>query len=153
VASSNVSEVQDCRKRSRQQQIQGSSWVLRGQITIDQLHANSDGMTAVPEGDVENEDRISKLNARLQGLWGAQFKILFGKLSGNVKYFVVFCNFTHIPDVGSDLNDEGTAKIEILSCFVDARSILAEFSVIVLQDSNSKFGVPNSARGLDSARA
>ena len=86
MASSNVSEVQDCRKRSRQQQIQGSSWVLRGQITIDQLHANSDGMTAVPEGDVENEDRISKLNARLQGLLGAQFKILFGKLSGNVKY-------------------------------------------------------------------
>ena len=77
MASSNVSEVQDCRKRSRQQQIQGSSWVLRGQITIDQLHANSDGMTAVPEGDVENEDRISKLNARLQGLLGAQFKILW----------------------------------------------------------------------------
>ena len=113
MASSCGSEVQDCRKRPRQKQIIGHAWVFRGQITIDQLHANSDEMAAGPEGDVENEDIITKLNARLLGLFGAQFEILFGKLSGNVKYFVVFCNLIHILDLGSDLKDEVTTKIEI----------------------------------------
>ena len=88
VASSYGSEVQDCRKRPRQPQIIGSAWVLRGQITMDRLHADSDSMAAGPEGDAENEDRISKINTRLQGLFGAQFEILFGikigKLIGNV---------------------------------------------------------------------
>ncbi len=68
VASSYGSEVQDCRKRSRQPQIRGSSWVLHGQITMDQLHADSDTMAAGPESDVENEDRITKINTRMQGL-------------------------------------------------------------------------------------
>ena len=43
-----------------------------------------------------------------------------------------------------------------LFCFVVARSILAEFSVIVLRDSNSNFGVPRAdliARGHDEFRA
>ncbi len=48
------------------------------------------------EGDVENEDRITKINTRLQGLFGAQFEILIGKLHGNVMYFVVFCNLINI---------------------------------------------------------
>ncbi len=78
VASSSGSEVQGCRKRQRQPQIQGSSWVLCGQIIMDQLHANSVSMVVGPEGDVENEDRITKINTRLQGLFGAQFEILFG---------------------------------------------------------------------------
>ena len=92
VASSYGSEVQDCRKRPRQPQILGRSWVLHGQIAMDQLHADSDSMAAGPEGDFENEDRITKINTRLQGLFGAQFEILFGKLHENVLYFVVFCN-------------------------------------------------------------
>ena len=50
VASSYGSEVQDCRKRPRQPQIIGNSWVLHGQITMDQLHADSDPMAAGPEG-------------------------------------------------------------------------------------------------------
>jgi hypothetical protein len=62
VASSYGSEVQDCRKRPRQPHIIGNSWVLHGQITMDQLHAYSDSMAAGPEGGVENEDRITKIN-------------------------------------------------------------------------------------------
>ncbi len=65
VASSYGSKVQDCRKRPRQPQIQGNSWVLRSQITIDQLHTNSDWIAAGPEGEFENEDRITKINTRL----------------------------------------------------------------------------------------
>ena len=84
VASSYGSEVPDCRKRQRTPQIQGHAWVLRSQITMDKLHADSDSMAAGPEGDAENEDRISKINTRLQGLFGAQFEILFGRLIGNV---------------------------------------------------------------------
>jgi hypothetical protein len=97
VASSYGSEVQDCRKRPRQPQIIGSAWVLRGQITMDQLHANSDSMTAGPEGDVENDDRITKINTRLRGLLGAQFEILFGKLiilSHRKRY--VLCGFLQL---------------------------------------------------------
>ncbi len=90
VASSYGSEVQDCRKRQRQPQIQEKSWVLHGQITMNQLHADSDSMAAGSEGDAENEDRITKINTRLQGLFGAQFEILFGNLHGNVVYVVVF---------------------------------------------------------------
>ncbi len=60
VASLYGSEVQDCRKRPRQAQIQGNSWVLRAQMIMDQLHAYSDSMAVGPEGDVENEDRITK---------------------------------------------------------------------------------------------
>ena len=116
VASSYGSEVQDCRKRPRQPQIQGSSWVLHGQITMDQLHADSDSMAAGPEGDAENEDRITKINTRLQGLFGAQFEILFGNLHGNVLYFVVFCNLINILDVGglgAVCSDAVKIKIEI----------------------------------------
>ena len=89
VVSSYGSEVQDCRKRPRQPQIQGSAWVLRGQITMDQLHTDSDLMTAGQEGDVENEERITKINTRLHDLFGAQFEFLFGKLFGNVMYLLI----------------------------------------------------------------
>ena len=113
VASSYGSEVPDCRKRQRSPQIQGHAWVLRGQITMDQLHADSDSMAAGPEGNVENEDRITKINTRLQRLFGAQFEILFGKLHGNVVYFVVFCNLINILDVGAVSSDAVKIKIEI----------------------------------------
>jgi hypothetical protein len=98
VASSYGSEVQDCRKRKHQPQIQGSAWVLHAQISMDKLYADSDSMAAGPEGDVESEDRITKVNTRLQGLFGAQFEIMFGKLHGNEMYFVVFCNMINILD-------------------------------------------------------
>ncbi len=98
VASSYGSEVQDCRNRKHQPQIQGGAWVLRCQITMDQLHSNSDSMAAGLKGYVENEDRITKINTRLQGLFGAQFEILIGKLHGNVMYLVVFCNLINILD-------------------------------------------------------
>jgi hypothetical protein len=80
VASSYGCEVQYCRKRKHQPQIQGSAWVLHAQIIMDQLYADSDSMAAGLEGDVENEDRVTKVNTRLQGLFGAQFEILLGKL-------------------------------------------------------------------------
>jgi hypothetical protein len=98
VASSYGTEVQDCRNRLRQTQIIGSAWVLHAQIIMDQLHADSDSMATGPEGDVENEDRITKVNTRLQGLFGAQFEILFGKLQGKVMYFVIFYNLINILD-------------------------------------------------------
>ena len=65
VASSYGTEVQDCRKRLRQTQIVGRAWVLHAQIIMDQLHADSDSMAAGPEGDVENEDRVTKVSTRL----------------------------------------------------------------------------------------
>ncbi len=46
-------------------QIIGDAWVLHAQIIMDQLHAESDSMAAGPEGDVENEDRINKINTHL----------------------------------------------------------------------------------------
>ena len=98
VASSYGSEVQDCRKRKHQPQIQGGAWIFRCQITMDQLHSDSDSMAAGLEGNVQNEDRITKINTRLQGLFGAQFEILIGKLHGKVMYFVVFCNLINILD-------------------------------------------------------
>ncbi len=80
---------------------------------MEQLQADSDSMAAGPEGNVENGDRITKGNTRLQGRFGAQFEILFGKLHGNARYFVVFCNLIHILDVGADSNDAVKIKIEI----------------------------------------
>ena len=56
------------------------------------------------------EDRITKINTRLQGLFGAQFEILFGKLHGNVMYFVIFCNLINILDVGADSSDPATSQ-------------------------------------------
>ncbi len=50
---------QDCRKCLRQLQIQGNSWVLRAQITVDQLHAELDGLKAGSEGNVGNEERTA----------------------------------------------------------------------------------------------
>jgi hypothetical protein len=101
VASSYGSEVQDCRKR--QPQIQGNSWVLRRQITMDKLHADSDSIPAGPEGDVDNEDRVSNINTRLQGLFGVQFEILFEKLMENVMKFVVFGNLKNVMDVRMEI--------------------------------------------------
>ena len=112
VASSDGSKVKACRKRLRQPQIQGNSWVLRANITIDALHTDSDWVAAGTAGDLEN-DRISIINTRLQGLFGSQFEILFGKFLANVVYFAVFCNLIHIIDVGADYNDAVKIKIEI----------------------------------------
>jgi hypothetical protein len=98
VASSYGTKVQDCRKRLRQTQIIGHAWILRAQIIMDQPHADSDSMAADPEVDVDNEDKITKINTRLQGLFCAQFKTLFGTLHGNAMYFVVFCNLINILD-------------------------------------------------------
>ena len=112
VASSYGTEVQDCRKRLRQTQIIGHAWVLRAQIIMDQLHVDSNSMAAGPEGDVENEDRVTKVNTSLQGIFGAQFELLFGKLHENVTYFVVFCNLIDILDVGADSNDAVKIKLK-----------------------------------------
>jgi hypothetical protein len=120
VTSSYGSEVQDCRKRLCQTQIIGHAWILHAQIIMDQLHADSHSMAAGPEGDVENEEIITKINTRLQGLFGAQFEKLFGKLHGNVTYFVVFCNLMNILDVGADSNDAVKIKIET-QCFLQLR--------------------------------
>jgi hypothetical protein len=106
---------QDCRKRPRQLQSQGNSWALRAQITVDQLHAESDGLTGGSEGDVEYEERTAKINVHLQSLFGAQFQILFGKLPEIVSYFVIFCNLINILDVGrlgTDSNGAAEIKIE-----------------------------------------
>ena len=46
-------ESQDCKKRPRQQQIQGTAWALCAQITVDELHAGSAWLMAGSEGDVE----------------------------------------------------------------------------------------------------
>ncbi len=61
VAPSYGTKVQDCRNRLRHTQIIGSAWILHAQIIMDQLHANSDSMAAGQEGDVENEDIITKV--------------------------------------------------------------------------------------------
>ena len=54
VASSSVSEEQD--KRKRNPQILGKAWVLRGEITINMLHNDSD--QADMHGDVENDAKV-----------------------------------------------------------------------------------------------
>ncbi len=97
VAASNGTEVQDCTRQS-QPQIQGNTWVLHGQVTVDQLHAHSNWMAVGLASNVENVDRITKINTLLQHLFGAQFEYLFGKLIENVMYFVVFCNLIDILD-------------------------------------------------------
>ena len=106
------SEVQDSRKRPRPPQIQGNAWVLHSHITVDELHADSDWTAAGPESDAENESRTSKINTRLQALCGAQLETLFGKMHGNVKYFVIFCNLVNILDFGANTNDV-KVKVEI----------------------------------------
>ncbi len=75
MASSNGSEVPDSRKRPPQ--IQGYAWILRCKITVDELHADSNWTGAGPEGDDENEDKMSKINTHLQLLLGAQFETFF----------------------------------------------------------------------------
>jgi hypothetical protein len=96
------SQVSDCRKRTCTIQIKGAAWVLRGQITVDDLHALSHSTVAGPEDNIENEDEISKKHSHLQILFGVQFEKLFGKMHGNVKYLVIFCNLVNILDAGSD---------------------------------------------------
>ena len=112
VASSYGSEVPDSRKRPRPPQIQGYAWSLHSHITVDELHADSDWTAAGPESDAENESRTSKINTRLQALCGAQLETLFGKMHGNVKYFVIFCNLVNILDFGANTNDV-KVKVEI----------------------------------------
>ena len=106
-------ESQDCKKRPRQQQIQGTSWALCAQITVDELHAGSAWLMADSEGDVQNEERTAKINAHIKSLFGDQFQILFGKLRETVSYFVLFCNLINILDIGTGSNDAAEIKIEI----------------------------------------
>ncbi len=60
---------------------------------MNQLHSDSDSMAAGLEGNVENEDRITKINTSLQGLFGAQFEILIGKTSWKRN---VLCGFLQL---------------------------------------------------------
>jgi hypothetical protein len=72
-------------------------------------------MVAGPEDNVEYEGEISKIHRHLQIFFCAQFEKLFGKIHGNVKYFLVFCNLINILDVGADTSNhaEEVVKIEI----------------------------------------
>jgi hypothetical protein len=58
VASSYGSEVQNCRKRPSQPQIQGNAWVLNCRIFTDDFHANADWAATGPDGDVEMETQF-----------------------------------------------------------------------------------------------
>ncbi len=113
VASSYGSKVQDSRKSPRPPQVQGNAWSVCCKITIIVLHANSDWTAAGPEGDGENEGKISKINTRLQRLLRPQFDNLFEKMHRNVKYFVVFCNLINLLDFRPDPNDAVNVKVKI----------------------------------------
>ena len=45
------------------------------------------------EGDVENEDRIAKINTSLQGLFGAQFETLFGNWLNALRAQIGLANY------------------------------------------------------------
>jgi hypothetical protein len=127
VAPSYGSQVSDCRKRPRTIQIKGAAWVLCGQITVDDLNTLSHSTVAGLEDNVENEGEILKIHSHLQILFGAHFEKLFGKMHGNVKYFVVFCNVVNILDVGADTSNHAkeVVKIEIQG-FLQLRNAVAD---------------------------
>jgi hypothetical protein len=80
-----------------------------------------------PENDVKNDRKNSKINSHLQILFGAQFEQLYGKMHGNVKYFVIFCNLVNILDVGAETSNHAVIvmKIEIQG-FLQLRNAVAE---------------------------
>ena len=132
VASSYGSEVQDCRKRPRQPQIQGNSWVLRGQITMDQLYADSDSMAAGPEGDVENEDIITKINKPITD-WDFNLKYksvlifyYFNKTITNYKDFDLVSNSIYELYQVRNLNHRGGKKtpkqVEVTGKIAESKS-------------------------------
>ena len=70
VASSSVSEEQDKRKRNPQNL--GKAWVLRGEITQNMIHNNSD--QADIHGDVENDAKVQIIKSERQAALGAKFE-------------------------------------------------------------------------------
>jgi hypothetical protein len=90
-ASSNESELSDtARKRRRKTQIQGKAWILRGEITTNLLHNDSDPASIDIDAD-DVEAKIQKTKSQTEAALGATFEILFGKeRHPQVKYFVFF---------------------------------------------------------------
>ena len=64
-------------KRSHPPQSIGSAWVLRGKITINPPHNDSDRDRNVEDDDIHNQNTSSQLIAA----FGANFESLFGTMS------------------------------------------------------------------------
>ena len=76
LASSLASHLQGRPKRQRPPQIIGKAWVLRGEITINQLLSDS------------IDAKIQNTKSQVQAALGAKFENLFVKMSSSVSYFV-----------------------------------------------------------------
>ena len=87
LASSLASHLQGRTKRQRPPQIVGKAWVLRGEITINQLLGDS------------LDAKIQNTKSQLQAALGANFENLFQKMSSCVSYFVIFCNLVNFMHV------------------------------------------------------
>ena len=98
VASSHAPQQEAREKRPRAKQVIGNAWVLRGEITINMIHNNSD--QADMHGDVENDAKVQTTKSQIQAALGAKFESLFVKMLNNIKYFVFFCNLVDILHVG-----------------------------------------------------
>ncbi len=84
-------------------------------------------MVAGSEDNIENEGEISKIHRHLQIFFCAQFEKLFGKIHGNVKYFVVFCNLINILDVGADTSNHAEEVVKIgIQGFLQLRNAVTD---------------------------
>jgi hypothetical protein len=79
VASSHDSKMPDTRKRRHNKQILGRAWIIRGEITTNLLHNDSD--PASVNGDADNEEaKVQNTKSLTEAALGAKFEILFHKM-------------------------------------------------------------------------
>jgi hypothetical protein len=98
-ASFNESELSDTRKRRSNKQIQGKAWILRGEISTNLLHNDSD--PASIDVDANDEDaKVQNTKSLTEAALGAKFESLFRNMYPHVNFFVFFGNLVNILHAG-----------------------------------------------------
>jgi hypothetical protein len=95
-ASSHESEMPDTPKTRSNKQIQGTVWILRGEISTDLLPNDSPSMVC----DDDEEAKVQNTKSQTEAALRAMFENLFGNKLPDVKYFVFFCNLVNILHAG-----------------------------------------------------
>jgi hypothetical protein len=91
-ASSNESELPDTVMRRRIQQIIGTAWILRGEITKKML--NNDSVQASMDGDADYDAKVQNTKSQTQAALGPKFENLSQKMRLNVRYFYVLATLS-----------------------------------------------------------
>ena len=110
------------RRRRKNPQIIGKTWVFQGEITTDRLSTDTDSAAHTTDLDKDDDDddkaKFSRLKSCLTARLGGEFNIFLGETT-IITYFVIFCDLVSVlhtmsgPDPDPDPDNPLKVKIQV----------------------------------------